>query len=88
MPSKVFSATTFGPIRLRLPSPEQKKEVIMKVSREKYSKPVEFVEKKINDFATKIVEDEKKFKKEQEAYKEKMKEEKKRKADEMKKPPE
>lgn len=85
MPSKVFSATTFGPIKLRVPHPEQKKEVIMKVSREKYSKPVEFVEKKINDYATKIVEDEKKFKKEQEAYKERMKEEKKKKFEESKK---
>lgn len=85
MPSKVFSATTFGPIKLRVPSPEQKKEVIMKVSREKYSKPVDFVEKKINEFATKIVEEEKRWKKEQEAYKERMKEEKKRKADEAKK---
>lgn len=85
MPSKVFSATTFAPIRTRIATPEQKKEVIMKVSREKYSKPVEFVEKKINDFATKIVEEEKKFKKDQEAYKEKMKEEKKKKAEEGKK---
>lgn len=85
MPSKVFSATTFGPIKLRVPNPEQKKDVIVKVSREKYSKPVEFVEKKINDYMTKIVEEEKKFKKDQEAYKEKMKEEKKKKTEEAKK---
>lgn len=86
MPSKVFSAKTFGPIKLRVPNPEQKKDVIIKVSREKYSKPVEFVEKKINEYATKIVEEEKKFKKDQEAYKERVKDEKKKKADEMKKP--
>ena len=85
MPSKVFSARTFGPIKLRIPHPEQKRDVIVKVSREKYSKPVEFVEKKINDYMTKIVEEEKKFKKEQEAYKERMKEEKKKKTEEAKK---
>ncbi len=72
---------------MRVAAPEQKKEVIMKVSREKYSKPVEFVEKKINDYMTKIVEEEKKFKKDQEAYKERMKEEKKKKADEAKQKP-
>ncbi|MDQ1344330.1 MAG: hypothetical protein QG650_1051 [Patescibacteria group bacterium] len=80
MPSPVFSATTFAPIRDRVEVTEQKRDVILKVSREKYSKPVELVEKKILEFNTKIVEDERKLKKSEEEYKEKMKEEKKKKA--------
>lgn len=80
MPSPVFSATTFAPIRDRVDITEQKRDVILKVSREKYSKPVELVEKKILEFNTKIVEDERKLKKAEEEYKEKMKEEKKKKA--------
>lgn len=81
MPSPVFSATTFAPIRDRVDVSEQKRDVILKVSREKYSKPVELVEKKILEFNTKIVEDERKLKKAEEEYKERMKEEKKKKAE-------
>jgi hypothetical protein len=77
MPSRTFSATTFPPIKLKESIDEQKKETILKVSREKYSKPVDFVEKKILEFNKKIIEEEKKFKIEQEAYKEKKKQEKK-----------
>jgi hypothetical protein len=80
MPSQVFSATTFAPIRDRVEISEQKRDVILKVSREKYSKPVDMVEKKILEFNLKVVEDEKKLKKAEEAYKERMKEEKKKKA--------
>lgn len=75
MPSPAFSATTYAPIRTRLNIPEQKRDVVTKVSREKYSKPVELVEKKILEFNQKIVEDEKHFKVAEEAYKEKKKEE-------------
>lgn len=81
MPSPVFSATTFAPIRSRLLIPEQKRDVVLKVSREKYSKPVELVEKKILEFNVKVVEDEKKFLKAQEEFKEKKKEEKRLKAE-------
>ncbi len=81
MPSPVFSATTFAPIRDRVEVAEQKRDVILKVSREKYSKPVELVEKKILEFNTKIVEDERRLKKSEEEYKERMKEEKKKKAE-------
>jgi hypothetical protein len=81
MPSPVFSATTFAPIRDRIEVTDQKRDVILKVSREKYSKPVEVVEKKILEFNMKVVEDEKKLKKSEEEYKERMKEEKKKKAD-------
>lgn len=81
MPSPVFSATTFAPIRDRVDVTEQKRDVILKVSREKYSKPVDLVEKKILEFNTKIVEDERKLKKSEEEYKERMKEEKKKKAE-------
>lgn len=76
MPSPVFSATTHAPLRERFDvPPQQARDVLLKVSREKYTKKKEFVEKKIFDYARKISEDEKIYKKEQEAYKEKMKEE-------------
>jgi hypothetical protein len=77
MPSRVFSATTFPPLKFTSgEDTEQKKNTIIKVSREKYAKPVEFVEKKIIDLNRKVIEDEKKFRKEEAAYKEKMKDEK------------
>ena len=81
MPSPVFSATTLAPIRARLQIPEQKADVVLKVSREKYSKPVDIVERKILEFNMKVVEDEKKFQKAVEEFKERKKEEKKAKAD-------
>ncbi len=74
MPSTVFSATTLAPLHSRIETPqEQSRDVILKVSREKYTKKREFVEKKIFEYAAKISEDEKKFMKEKEAYKEKVK---------------
>lgn len=76
MPSRVFSATTFPPIKTTSDIDEQRKNVVAKVSREKYGKPVEFVEKKILELNKKVIEDEKKFRKEEAAYKEKMKDEK------------
>ncbi|MFZ4461447.1 MAG: type IV secretory system conjugative DNA transfer family protein [Patescibacteria group bacterium] len=76
MPSPVFSATTLGPIRSRLTVPEQQADVVIKVSREKYSKPVDLVERKILEFNMKVVDDEKKFQKAAEEFKEKKKEEK------------
>ncbi len=79
MPSPVFSASTFPPVRSRLDIPEQKRDVVAKVSREKYSKPVELVEKKIFEFNLKVVEDEKKFKVAEEDYKERKKEERRKK---------
>ncbi len=79
MPSPVFSATTYPPIHSRMTIPEQKRDVVLKVSREKYAKNVELVEKKILEFNMKLVEDEKKFQKELEAYKEAKKEEKRQK---------
>lgn len=76
MPSPVFSATTFAPIKSKAGFVEQKRDVILKVSREKYAKPSDLVEKKILDFNLKVVEDEKGFLKAQEEYKERKKEEK------------
>jgi hypothetical protein len=76
MPSPVFSATTYAPLRERIEvPPQQTKDVLQKVSREKYTKKKEFVEKKIFENVTKIREEEKKFREEQEVYKEKKKEE-------------
>jgi actin-related protein len=83
MPSPVFSATTYAPLRERIDvPPQQARDVLLKVSREKYTKKKDFVEKKIFDYARKISEDEKIYKKEQEAYKEKMRDEKKKEREE------
>ena len=79
MPSRVFSAKTFPPIKTRADGSEQSMENIKKVTREKYSKSSDFVEKKIFELTSKIIEDEKKLKKEEAEYKEKVKEEKARK---------
>lgn len=77
MPSPVFSATTYAPLHERIDiPPQQARDVLLKVSREKYTKKKDFVEKKIFEYAAKIGEDEKKYRKEQEAYKEKIKWEK------------
>jgi hypothetical protein len=77
MPSPVFSATTLAPIHSRIDvPPQQSREVLLKVSREKYTKKREYVEKKIFDYASSITEEEKKYRKEKEEYKEKMKSEK------------
>jgi actin-related protein len=77
MPSPVFSATTLAPLHQRIDVPaQQSREVLGKVSREKYTKKREFVEKKIFEYAGKISEEEVKYRKSQEAYKEKMKEKK------------
>jgi hypothetical protein len=86
MPSPVFSATTYSPIKSRIDTPpQQSREVLLKVSREKYTKKKEFVEKKIFEYAGKITEEEKKYRKEQELYKEKMREEKREKGSKIEK---
>ena len=83
MPSPVFSATTYAPLRERIDvPPQQARDVLLKVSREKYTKKKDFVEKKIFDNIAKIREEEKEYRKDQEAYKEKMKEEKSKKREE------
>jgi CRISPR/Cas system CMR subunit Cmr6 (Cas7 group RAMP superfamily) len=74
MPSPVFSATTYAPLHERMEvSPQQTRDVLLKVSREKYTKKKEFVEKKIFDNIAKIREDEKIYRAEQEEYKEGLK---------------
>jgi hypothetical protein len=71
MPSPVFSATTYAPLHERMEvSPQQTRDVLLKVSREKYTKKKEFVEKKIFDNIAKIREEEKVYRADQEAYKE------------------
>lgn len=76
MSSPVFSATTYAPLHARMELPEQQsRETLLRVSREKYTKKREFVEKKIFEYAGKVSEDEVRYRKEQEAYKEKKKEE-------------
>ena len=77
MPSPVFSATTYAPLHDRMDIPlQQSRDVLLKVSREKYTKKKDYVEKKIFEYAAKIAEDEKKYRREQEEYKEKIKSEK------------
>jgi TraM recognition site of TraD and TraG len=62
MPSPVFSATTYAPLRERIDvPPQQARDVLLKVSREKYTKKKDFVEKKIFDAVNKIREEEKKY---------------------------
>ena len=76
MPSRVFSAGTFPPIRFKNEGQEQKKETVLRIVREKYAKPVEFVESKLKEISDKAGEDEKKLKEREIAFKEKIKEEK------------
>ncbi len=86
MPSPVFSATTFSPLHSRIEIPEQQgKEVLLRISREKYTKKRDFVEKKIFEYARKISDDEKKYQQDQMAYKEKIKDDKRKKMDDEKK---
>lgn len=75
MPSPVFSATTYAPLRERIDvPPQQSRDVLLKVSREKYTKKKDFVEKKIFENVNKIRDEEKKHQEQKEAYKEKIKE--------------
>lgn len=77
MPSPVFSGTTYSPLHTRIDVPaQQSRDTLLKVSREKYTRKRDFVEKKIFEYAGKITEEEGKYRKEQEAYKEKIKAEK------------
>jgi hypothetical protein len=90
MPSPVFSATTYAPLHMRIDVPsQQSRDVLLKVSREKYTKKRDFVEKRIFEYAGNISQEEAKYRKSQEAYKEKMKEKKaeehRKKVDEQKK---
>ncbi len=74
MPSPVFSATTYPPLHERIDTPpQQSRDVLLKVSREKYTKKRDYVEKKIFEYAAKISDDEKKYRKEKEEYKEGLK---------------
>ena len=65
MPSPVFSATTFWPINDHLTVPKQDAAKIRAISREKYAKPRDFIEKKIHEYGNKVTDDEKKFKQNQ-----------------------
>lgn len=77
MPSPVFSATTYAPLHSRIEMPvQQSRDILLRVSREKYTKKREFVEKKIFDYAKNITEEEKKYRKKQEEHKERIKAEK------------
>lgn len=77
MPSPVFSATTLAPLTARIDVPaQQSRDVLLKVSREKYTKKREFVEKKIFEYAGKVREDEQKYRQKQLEFAEKKKAEK------------
>lgn len=77
MPSPVFSATTLAPLISRIDVPaQQSRDVLLKVSREKYTKKRDFVEKKIFEYAAKVREDEKKYRQKQVEAVEKKKAEK------------
>ncbi len=77
MPSPVFSATTLAPLMSRIDVPaQQSRDVLLKVSREKYTKKRDFVEKKIFEYAAKVREDEQKYRQKQMEAVEKKKAEK------------
>lgn len=77
MPSPVFSATTYAPLHARMDMPpQQSRDILLKVSREKYTKKRDFVEKKIFEYAKNISEEEVKYRKKQEEHKERAKAEK------------
>ncbi len=59
MPSPVFSATTYAPLGEREDVPvQQSRETLLRVSREKYTRKRDFVEKRIFDYAGKITKEE------------------------------
>jgi len=74
MPSRVFSALTLPSIvNQEHENIGQKREVVIKVNREKFARPVEFVQMKINELNRKVVEEEKKWKEEVKAKKDEAK---------------
>jgi hypothetical protein len=55
MPSGVFSAITYPPLHLRLDYPAQQGyDTVLRISREKYTRPRATVEKKISDMLTRV----------------------------------
>jgi len=83
MPSKTFSALTMPPIFETVKWWWSRREKVLKVCRQKYSKKVEFVEKKINQYWNNIINFEAREKKRIEAYKNKKKAENQKKHEEM-----
>ena len=78
MPSWVFSASTFAPNKKDDELFQTRYKKILTVSREKYSKPKDFVVWKINSLLLEIEKQELEWEKKKEAFKEKKQEEKKK----------
>jgi len=83
MPSPVFSAATFPPYPKNLEAFEARYQKILKVSREKYSKPREKVVERINKMMKDIEFQEKQWEKRKKELEEKKKSEKQKKHQEM-----
>lgn len=65
MPTPVFSANTFSPFSEReMQWEEQSFETLLRVSREKYTKPRSYVENMIAEFAKKLIQDERTYQEE------------------------
>jgi hypothetical protein len=78
MPSPVFSSATFAPQIKDDEIFQARYDKILWVSREKYSKPRDFVVSRINSLINDLEKQEKDWEKQKEAYKEKKQEEKKK----------
>jgi hypothetical protein len=76
MPSNIFSAWTFAPHKKEEEIFQSRYQKILKVSREKYSKPRKTVESKINKTLFDIEKQEEAWEKRKEEFKQKEKEEK------------
>jgi hypothetical protein len=76
MPSNIFSAGTFPPYYKDDEVFHARYEKILKVSREKYSKPRKEVESRINKSLNDIEKEENQWEKKKEAYKQKEKDDK------------
>ena len=64
MPFRAFRGTTIAPLSMRLPADTQEREILTRVSRDRYTRPVAFVEAKIRELGERIAEDERLFREE------------------------
>ncbi|MDR1945538.1 MAG: hypothetical protein LBQ59_05880 [Candidatus Peribacteria bacterium] len=81
MPSPIFSASTFPPNKRNDEAFKTRYDKILSVSREKYSKPKNMVEEKINKTIGDLDKQEKEWEKKKEEFKSKEKERRKKEAE-------
>ena len=61
MPFRAFHATTIEPLSVRLPPDTQEREILTRVSRDRYARPAEFVDAKIRELNTRIQTEEREY---------------------------